>query len=73
MNDNVYIPGVCNIGPAEIAMRKRVGWGALAVTVALEEYQLAKSEMVSAKQLLKDKITAFERKGVSWFELPYNL
>jgi hypothetical protein len=32
MNKNVYIPGVCNIGPAEIAMRKRVGWGGLVVT-----------------------------------------
>jgi hypothetical protein len=32
MNNNIYIPGVCNIGPAEIAMRKRVGWGGLVVT-----------------------------------------
>lgn len=28
MQENIgkYIPGVCNIGPAEIAMRKRLGW-----------------------------------------------
>ncbi len=42
--------------------------GYLAGAIALAEYQASKSEMVSAKQLLKDKITAFERKGVSWFE-----
>ena len=42
--------------------------GYLAGAVALEEYQVAKSKIVSDKQLLKDKITAFERKGVSWFE-----
>ncbi len=42
--------------------------GYLAGAIALEEYQVSKSEIVSAKQLLKDKITAFERKGVSWFE-----
>jgi len=42
--------------------------GYLSGAVALEEYQLAKSKIVSDKQLLKDKITAFERKGVSWFE-----
>lgn len=30
-----YIPGVCNIGEAEIAQRKRVGWIALAVTIIL--------------------------------------
>lgn len=42
--------------------------GYLAGAIALAEYQLAKSKMVSDKQLLKDKITAFERKGVSWFE-----
>jgi len=33
MSNNEYIPGVCNIGPAEIAMRKRVGWIGLVVTV----------------------------------------
>ena len=42
--------------------------GYLAGAIALAEYQASKSEIVSAKQLLKDKITAFERKGVSWFE-----
>ncbi len=30
---NVYQPGVCNIGPAEIRQRRRVGWIGLAVTV----------------------------------------
>jgi len=30
-----YIPGVCNIGRAEIKRRKIVGWIALATTVAL--------------------------------------
>jgi hypothetical protein len=33
--ENKYIPGVCNIGPAEINMRRRVGWIGLAVTVVL--------------------------------------
>ena len=28
-----YIPGVCNIGRAEIRQRKLIGWGALATTV----------------------------------------
>ncbi len=28
-----YVPGVCNIGPVEIAMRKRFGWISLAVTI----------------------------------------
>jgi hypothetical protein len=30
---NVYIPGVCNIGQAEICSRRRSGWIGLAVTV----------------------------------------
>ena len=30
-----YQPGVCNIGPAEIARRKRVGYFGLALTVVL--------------------------------------
>lgn len=30
---NVYQPGVCNIGPAEIRQRRLVGWIGLAVTV----------------------------------------
>ena len=32
MEKSVYIPGVCNIGPAEVSMRKRAGWIGLAVT-----------------------------------------
>ena len=30
-----YIPGVCNIGPAEIARRKRAGWMSLGISVVL--------------------------------------
>lgn len=30
-----YIPGVCNIGPAEIRMRKRLGWWGLLITIVL--------------------------------------
>jgi hypothetical protein len=30
-----YVPGVCNIGPAEIAMRKRTGWFGFALAVCL--------------------------------------
>ncbi len=30
-----YTPGVCNIGRAEIQTRRRMGWAATAVTVAL--------------------------------------
>ena len=28
-----YIPGVCNIGPAEVGMRRRVGWFGSAATI----------------------------------------
>jgi hypothetical protein len=30
-----YAPGACNIGPAEVALRRRVGHAGLAVTAAL--------------------------------------
>src|ERR1700691_3770505 len=30
-----YVPGVCNIGPEEIARRRNFGWIALVVTLAL--------------------------------------
>lgn len=30
-----YIPGVCNIGPAEIKRRKQSGWAGLVLTLAL--------------------------------------
>ena len=30
-----YIPGVCTIGPAEIRMRKRLGWWGFLVTIVL--------------------------------------
>ncbi len=32
---NEYIPGVCNIGPAEIARRRRTGWISLGISVLL--------------------------------------
>lgn len=31
-----YVPGICNIGPAEIAQRRRAGWAGLIVTIVLE-------------------------------------
>jgi hypothetical protein len=34
-NTDHYIPGVCNIGPAEIEMRKRLGWWGLFVTIVI--------------------------------------
>lgn len=30
-----YLPGVCNIGPAEKRMRRRAGWVGLAATIVL--------------------------------------
>ena len=36
--------------------------------VSSEEYQVAKSKLLSEKQFVKDKVSAFERKGISWFE-----
>ena len=36
MNYSEYVPGVCNIGPAEIAARKRLGWGGLILAVVFE-------------------------------------
>jgi hypothetical protein len=35
MDYSEYIPGVCNIGPAETAMRKRAGWLGAIVTAVL--------------------------------------
>ncbi len=32
---NEYIPGVCNIGPAEVRLRRALGWAGLAVTAVL--------------------------------------
>lgn len=32
---NKYIPGVCNIGPAEIKKRRQTGWIGLIATIAL--------------------------------------
>jgi hypothetical protein len=36
-----YVPGTCNIGPAEIARRRRIGHAGLAATVALAALLLA--------------------------------
>ena len=33
--NNEYIPGVCNIGPAEINRRRQAGWLGLGVTIVL--------------------------------------
>jgi hypothetical protein len=33
--DDKYIPGVCNIGPAEIKRRRRSGWFGFGVTILL--------------------------------------
>lgn len=35
MTPSEYVPGVCNIGRAEIALRKRIGWQGLALTLVL--------------------------------------
>jgi hypothetical protein len=35
VTESQYIPGVCNIGPAETQMRMRVGWIGLALSVLI--------------------------------------
>ena len=35
MTQTEYVPGVCNIGPEEIARRRNLGWLALAITILL--------------------------------------
>lgn len=35
MTQTEYVPGVCNIGPDEIARRRNLGWVALAITLLL--------------------------------------
>ena len=35
MNNTQYIPGVCNIGPAEIRLRQRAGWIGITLTAVL--------------------------------------
>ncbi|MEJ0021849.1 MAG: hypothetical protein WDN47_04750 [Candidatus Doudnabacteria bacterium] len=35
MTQSEYVPGVCNIGPAEIARRRNLGWVSLAIVVIL--------------------------------------
>jgi hypothetical protein len=35
MENSQYIPGVCNIGPAEAALRKRIGWIGVSLAAVL--------------------------------------
>jgi ABC-type phosphate/phosphonate transport system permease subunit len=35
VNEIQYVPGVCNIGPAEVGRRRTLGWLGLIATVAL--------------------------------------
>ena len=35
MQQQVYTPGVCNIGPAEIARRKKTGWFGVGISALL--------------------------------------
>lgn len=35
MSTDVYVPGVCNIGPAEIRSRRNAGYAGLAITIIL--------------------------------------
>jgi hypothetical protein len=35
MSDPAYVPGQCNIGPAEVARRRSLGWSALVVTAVV--------------------------------------
>lgn len=35
MSQTEYIPGVCNIGRAEVRMRRNLGWAGLAATIVL--------------------------------------
>lgn len=35
MSENEYIPGICNIGPEEIAIRRKLGWSGLTIAVVL--------------------------------------
>jgi hypothetical protein len=35
MNEIIYTPGVCNIGPEEIAQRKKIGWIGVVITVVV--------------------------------------
>ena len=48
---DVYVPGSCNIGPAEIALRRRAGHVGLAVTATLAA-ALLRSELHPAWRLL---------------------
>jgi hypothetical protein len=50
MVDNRYVPGACNIGPEEIAIRRRVGHVGVAATAALGA-ALLRSELHPAWRL----------------------
>jgi hypothetical protein len=47
-----YVPGSCNIGPAEIARRRRAGHAALAVTLAFGALALATDAPRPARLLI---------------------
>ncbi len=47
-----YVPGTCNIGPAEIAMRRRVGHTGLIATVVLAAVLLALDAVPAWRLLL---------------------
>ena len=66
--ESKYVPGVCNIGDAEIRKRKRIGWTWLATTIVLFavfiipgvphgwRLMLAFTAMVSATGLLQARM-----------------
>ena len=47
-----YLAGACNIGPAEIAMRRRAGHAGLVVTAALAAVLLLRSDLHPAWRLV---------------------
>jgi hypothetical protein len=53
-----YVPGTCNIGPAEIARRRRIGHAGLAVTVLLGVVLLALGAAAPWRLLLALPATA---------------
>ena len=46
----------------------RLNDGYLASVISLEDYRVDKDKLLSQKQLLKEKLTAFEQRRGSWFE-----
>lgn len=56
--ENGYRPGVCNIGPAEIRRRRRIGWLGAAGTLGLGLLLLALDAPVASGLLLAAPATA---------------